>query len=303
MLPPRPGRIVSADHWLSCLRRCDRCRIGVSNAMNNPTTIFDDPRLNVPEEVKDGVLDVLALTLNVRNRENKRVKFGFSTSEDNLTWTLFKFLNDSGQLTRVLRGAGLPIQEGVSRHEALLLWGVPIPLDRESSPVGWGIRRDLEEISNRLGEDPTSRTEPDVLIDFGAHGVFVIEVKHRSGTSLKDVGYPGWNRYYPAGSPLAYAASMRSSKCYELARNWRFGLELTTPTKRPFTLVYLGPDSLFQGEGNKVLTKFEACLPTEGLARFGKLRWNTLLGAIASPPEWLVHHFEAKGYSVGTVCQ
>lgn len=170
MLPPRPGRIVSADHWLSCLRRCDRCRIGVSNAMNNPTTIFDDPRLNVPEEVKDGVLDVLALTLNVRNRENKRVKFGFSTSEDNLTWTLFKFLNDSGQLTRVLRGAGLPIQEGVSRHEALLLWGVPIPLDRESSPVGWGIRRDLEEISNRLGEDPTSRTEPDVLIDFGCTG-------------------------------------------------------------------------------------------------------------------------------------
>jgi hypothetical protein len=294
MLQARPGTIVQAQNWLDCVRRCTTCEIGVSNAQDNPTIIFNNRLLNVPMEVRDGLLDALGLALNVRNREIKKTKFGFSTSEDALTWTLFKFLNDSGQLTRVLRIAGLPIPDGVSRHEALLLWGVPIPLNRDTNPGGWELRRSLEIISNRLGEDPNSRTEPDVLIDFGSLGVFIIEVKHKSGTSLKDVWYAGWDRYFPANSPLSYAAAMRASRCYELARNWNFGLELTAKTHRPFTLAYLGPDSLFTGDGETVLGTFENCLPTQGSARFEKIRWNTLLGAIADPPEWLVRYFEAR---------
>jgi hypothetical protein len=101
MLRARPGERVRAENWLDCLRRCEGCRVGVSNAMSNPTIIFDDPRLNIPEEVLDGVLQTLSLALNVRNRENKKRKFGFSTSEDALTWTLFKFLSDSRKLTGV----------------------------------------------------------------------------------------------------------------------------------------------------------------------------------------------------------
>ena len=46
---------------------------------------------------------------------------------------------------------------------------------------------------------------PDVLIDFGAYGLFIVEVKHRSGTDLKAVNYAGWDRYYPANSRLPYA--------------------------------------------------------------------------------------------------
>lgn len=296
-LQARPGSIVITQNWLDCLRRCSKCEVGISNARKTPTIIFNDPRLNIPAEVRDGLLDTLALALNERNRENKKTKFGLSTSEDALTWTLFKFLSDSGQLTRVLRLAGLPIPDDVSRHEALLLWGVPVPLERDRNPTGWTLRRSVESISDRLDENQSSRTEPDVLIDFGACGLFIVEVKHTSGTSLQDVSYAGWDRYFPTDSLLSYAASMRSSSCYELARNWRFGIDLAATTERPFTLVYLGPDSLFLGDGERVLRPFEGCLPTEGLARFHKMCWNSLLAAIAGPPGWIVRHFEARGYS------
>jgi hypothetical protein len=285
---------VSAENWLDCHRRCSICRVGVSNARRNPTILFDDPRLNVPHGVRDGILETLSLAMNVRNRENKKRKFGFSTSEDALTWTLFTFLSDSGQLAGVLRSAGLPITDCVTQHDALLLWGVPIPSDRENNPRGWELRHSLKTISDQLGEDPTSRTEPDVIIDFGAYGLFIIEVKHRSGTELKTVDYPGWDRYYPTVSPLPYAAAMRDSECYELARNWRFGLELSANLPRPFTQVYLGPDTLFHsGE----LAAFEAALPTSGTAQFRTLTWNHLLGAISERPQWLAEYVQSKSYN------
>jgi hypothetical protein len=291
-----PGRIVSAENWLDCHRRCSICRVGISNARRNPTIIFDDPRLNVPHEVRNGVLQTLSLALNVRNRENKKTKFGFSTSEDALTWTLFKFLSGSRQLAGVLRSAGLPIPDCVTQHDALLLWGVPIPMDEELNPNGWELRRCLESISDLLGEDPTSRTEPDVIIDFGARGLFIIEVKHRSGTNLKRVHYQGWDRYYATHSPLPYAAAMRFSECYELARNWRFGLELSANPPRPFTMVYLGPDTLFHsGE----LAAFEAALPTTGTAQFKTLTWNHLVGSISERPQWLAKYVQSREYDFG----
>jgi hypothetical protein len=298
LLLPQPVQPDAANDWQFYLRRCDNDQLCYSDAFHNPTLIYGPPQdRNLPEQIRDGAHATLDQALNVWNRPRKTNLFGYSTSEDALTWTLFKFLNDSGRLTRVLQRAGLPIPDDVSRHEALLLWGVPMPLDRHTNPSGWALRTSLENLSDGLGEDPASRTEPDVLIDFGGHGVFIIEVKHRSGTDLKKLEYAGWDRYYPATSPPSYAASMRASECYELARNWKFGLELTAATPRSFTLAYLGPDSLFRGGGARVLRPFEDCLPTEGLARLQKIGWNTLLGAITDPPEWIVRHFEAKGYS------
>jgi hypothetical protein len=166
-------------------------------------------------------------------------------------------------------------------------------MDEELNPNGWELRRFLESISDQLGEDPTSRTEPDVIIDFGACGLFIIEVKHRSGTDLKRVNYPGWDRYYPVDSPLPYAAAVRFSECYELSRNWRFGLELSANPTRPFTLVYSGPDTLFHsGE----LAAFEAALPTSGTAQFMTLTWNHLLGSTNERPQWLAEYVQSRGY-------
>jgi hypothetical protein len=252
--------------------------------------------MNVPPEVRGGVVETLALAVNERNRANKAIKFGYSTSEDALTWTVFKHLHESGTLLNVLRRAGLPIPDGAARPEAMLLWGVPLPPDRAGDGRGRRLRARLEAVADRLGEDPRSRTEPDVVIDVGDFGVFVIEVKHRSGTDVKAAGYAGWDRYYPAQSPVPYAAAMRASGCYELARNWRFGLELAADPPRPFTLACLGPENLFRGRGAEVLRPFEECLPNGGPARFQTLAWGTLLGAVGDTPEWLVRYVAARGY-------
>lgn len=293
----RPGRIAKASRWTDCLRRCEPCQVGISNARVNPTIIFGDPTLNVPQPLRDGVAETLAVALNERNRENKRRKFGFSTSEDALTWVVFRYLHDSGQLLDALRRAGLPIPEGATRIEAMLLWGVPVPFDRTANARGWLLRARLEEIADRLGEGRTSRTEPDVVIDLGTC-LIIIEVKHRSPTDVKVASYAGWDRYYPTGGAPPYGARLRASGCYELARNWRFGLELVVGSDRAFTLVTLGPDDLFRGEAGEVLDRFEEWLPADGRTTFSRLRWKDLLRSITDRPGWLLEYVRDRGYAV-----
>ncbi|WP_145275524.1 nuclease-related domain-containing protein [Tautonia plasticadhaerens] len=245
------------------------------------------------------MLETLVNALNERNQRNKGTKFGFSTSEDALTWTVFRYLFDSGQLLGVLRGAGLPVPDRENRPESMLLWGVPVPLDRDANKAGWLLRDRLVAISDDLGEDPKSRTEPDVVIDLGADGVIIIEVKHRSGTDLKKPTYSGWDRYYPADSPLTYSGAVRASCCYELARNWRFGLELSADPARPFTLACLGPEALFRGKNEEVLRPFEASVPATGTALFRKIRWDALIGTINEPLDWITDFVETRGYRCG----
>ena len=269
----------------------------MSNRIDNPTVLFNDPRRNVPEAVRDGLLETLGLTLNVRHRDRKQAKFGISTSEDALTWTIFKYLHDSGRLASVLRRVGLPIPDRVSRPEALLLWGAPVPSEKALNERGWKLRGRLEEIANRLRENPTLRTEPDVKIDFGADGDITLEVKHRTGTDMKNEGHREWDRYYPPNSPFPYAEAMQGSRCFGLARNWRFGLELTADPPRSFTLVCLGPADLFRDKREqKIIRSFEECLPKGGPARFRTLTWEALLGAVDHAPDWFVEFFASRGY-------
>jgi hypothetical protein len=61
----------------------------------------------------------------------------------------------------------------------------------------------LRELCSGLREDPNSFSEPDVIVDFGEHGVMFIEVKHQSGNDLKPFDYAGWPRY-PSAAPLAW---------------------------------------------------------------------------------------------------
>src|SRR5262249_24349189 len=147
-------------------------------------------------------------------------------------------------------------------------------------------------------EAPGSRTEPDMVLDLGPGGVIIIEVKHRSPTDVKPTDYPGWERYYPADSPLSYAAAIRASRCYELARNWRFGLELAAEPVRPFTLGCLGPEGLFRGEGATIIRPFEGSLPAGGPGRFRKLTWEGLFRAIEGAPDWLMRYVAARGYAI-----
>jgi len=285
------GRIVMACKWTKCVRRCARCWVGYSNGIGDPTIIFGRPTDNVPEEVRDGALETLDKALNLLNGGNKKTKFGFSTSEDALTWTVFRFLHESGQLLDALRAVGLPIPETVIHPRALLLWGVPVPFDPLAQSEGWKLRERLEAISNQFGEVPGSRTEPDVVIDLGPHGIVVIEVKHHhSRTDVKEHAYPGWGGYQPDIEPL------RASGCYELARNWLFGLRLTPNGERPFTLACLGPRDLFNGAGDEILNGFENSLPKDGETGFRRLRWEDLLEAVDEPPPWFMAYVQSRGY-------
>lgn len=91
--PSRRGRVPTATSYEACLYRCS-CGRGYSNAtrVESRTCIVCSPELNVPAAIRDGLEDVLDASPNTRNLEAKNAKFCFSTSEDAVTWTVFRWL-------------------------------------------------------------------------------------------------------------------------------------------------------------------------------------------------------------------
>src|ERR1700704_3912423 len=101
--------VLTATGFSDCVRRCDVCGIGASNASRPAaiTYIHRDPLENIPEEIREGAGAALTGALNVRSRRSKRQRFGFSTSEDAVTWVVFVHLIRSGQLVATLQRIGL----------------------------------------------------------------------------------------------------------------------------------------------------------------------------------------------------
>lgn len=95
-----------------------------------------------------GVSETISRSLNVRSRDSKWARFGFSTSEDAVTWVALTYLLRSGQLLPALRRVGLTKKDASETSPTLLLWGVPI------DDGGWGeqIRNRLSDLCLRLGE-------------------------------------------------------------------------------------------------------------------------------------------------------
>lgn len=230
-LYPRTGYPTQATCFEDCLRRCESCGIGFSNGRHIQTRIYSNPLDNIPPEVVPGVEYALTNALNEANRANKKLKFGFSTSEDALTWTVFTFLQASGQLGRTVREYGL-VPDNVD-EPSMLLWGVPYPA---ASPRGATIRKRVIEICDRLGEKPRRRSEPDVILDFANDGVVIVEVKYRSGNDQQKFGEKH-EKYLSNADAFAEPELIRRAELYELTRNWRIGVELAEG--RPFTLVNL----------------------------------------------------------------
>jgi hypothetical protein len=87
-----------AKRFEDCLRRCEACGVAASNAAHSRdvTFIYRDPLENIPIESREGAIDALSRSLNVRSRQSKRSRFGFTTSEDALTWVVFTYLLRSG---------------------------------------------------------------------------------------------------------------------------------------------------------------------------------------------------------------
>jgi len=245
------------------------------------TYIHRDPLGNVPSESREGAIETLAQALNVRNRESKLRRFGFSTSEDAVTWVVFTYLLRSGLLIEALRRAELIPDGIVTAEPTLLLWGAPI----ERGARGAEIQRQLSDLCASLHEDPNSFSEPDVMVDLGAQGLIFIEVKHLSGNDLKPADYPGWSRYASAHWLSWRIDDVKASGSYELARNWCLLKGLAAG--RPASLVNLGPGRLFCGAEGARLDRFVTALGTDKRSRFVKLTWENLLGkCLVEVPDW-----------------
>jgi hypothetical protein len=241
-----------ASSFETCARRCEVCGIGVSNALDaqRVTYIHRDPLTNIPEECRQGALDTLASALNARSRSKKKDRFGFSTSEDAVTWVVFSYLMRSQQLVPTLQKVGLVPPDLKDIEPVLLLWGARLGPTEGGSTV----RDRLVAICTALGEDANSFSEPDVIVDLGEKGVVFIEVKYLSGNDRQPASYRGWPKYRSEGRLSWRFAEVQESGCYELARNWCLLERLAEG--RPGVLANLGPPSLFLGAEGVRLDRF-----------------------------------------------
>jgi len=152
------GHVSVATQFDNCLRRCETCGIVASNAANPEavTYIHRDPLMNIPIAIRDGASEALSQALNVRSRGSKRRRFGFSTSEDAVTWVVFTYLQRSGQLHTALRRAGLIAAGTFTTAPTLLLWGAPV----DNCARGTEIRKQLSDLCTGLLEDPIPFPSP-----------------------------------------------------------------------------------------------------------------------------------------------
>src|SRR6266404_5480622 len=169
--------------------RCPNAACGVSYSNGGSeahrTKIYPRKDLNVPSEVRGGLEETLRQAMNIKNRTNKAAKFAFETSEDAVTWTVFRYLQDTRQLPQAIDVRDEP--------EDLLFWGV-----RYSHSADTSLRSALEGIlATELGEDPQKLTEPDVIVSFKNRVAF-IELKYRSPNDRKP-HYKNFPRYLGPG--------------------------------------------------------------------------------------------------------
>ena len=265
----KPSKAMSFDR---CRRRCHACGIGFSNS-RVPTQIYRDPLRNVPVEVRNGALCTLRKALNLTNRPSKYCKFGFSTSEDALTWTVFTHLREQGQLAEIAhRQRWLNSSDGGGQPD-LHLWGVPQPCDGSH---GEALPKSIEAILLDFREDPRKFSEPDVLLDFGAAGVVLIEVKYMTGNDVQ-VDTKKFDKYLGRSDGFADRTSILASGLYELTRNWAIGDRLAG--NRTLTLVNLVARPI-PSEMPRI-SAFIRGIKTNERRRFQQLLWGDLLSTVA----------------------
>jgi hypothetical protein len=248
------------------------------------TFIYRDELKNIPPEIADGATHCLANALNHRNRDIKRQRFGFSTSEDAVAWVVFVYLLRSSQLISALKNCGVLPESTAASNPSLLLWGSSVG----GSETGAAMRGQLKQVCTGIGEDPQSMSEPDVIVDAGPAGLVFIEVKYHSRNDEKPKDYAGWHRYFRRLGTFRDENAVRESGCYELTRNWY--LLDAIADGRPATLVNLGFNQLFAGPRGERLAQFESALPLDGSHHFVRLIWPDLLRGLANSPRWFTEY-------------
>jgi hypothetical protein len=275
----RLGRRRTAAKREDCIYRCT-CGASYSNAVSSGARVLmsASPKLNVPQPVQAGVAAALAGAVNETNLKNKAAKFCFETSEDAVTWTVFKGLQQAGRLAAAAPGA-------TDDEPCLLLWGAALSGERATQ-----VAAELRRVSLELGEDPRRLTEPDVILSWGELLVFV-EAKYKSANDKKP-GYAQFPRY-TEGRPDLFTGSphdVAAAGYYELTRNWRIGVEVAERLGvSEFLLVNLGAKALAQSS-----SEFAATIQQTPQRRFSHRRWAQVLDAASPLEPWLTEYASTR---------
>ncbi|MHB8059566.1 MAG: hypothetical protein ACYDHO_01875 [Gaiellaceae bacterium] len=267
------GKRLTVHSHDDCIYRCE-CGASYSNAKAEAKRVMiaARPELNVPKEVRSGLAEVLGQAINRRNRRNKLTKFCFETSEDAVTWTVLRGLEQQGRLDALVapqRPLGEP---------TLLLWGVPI-----GGPRGAETAAALAEVCHSLGESVSSLTEPDVIA-LWQDLLVLVEAKFQSANERRP-NYRGFERYLDR--PDLFAAQpeeVAADGYYELTRNWRIGAELAERLRVPgFLLLNLGPPEKIEVDADL----FGALVARSVEHDFGSCSWSDVLEAAQPIEPWL----------------
>ncbi len=267
------GKRLTVHSHDDCIYRCE-CGVAYSNARNESKRelIVARPELNVPKEVRAGLVEALGQALNRRGRRKKRMKFCFETSDDAVTWTVFRGLELQkrlGALVAPQRPLGEP---------TLLLWGVPI-----SGPRGRETASALAEVCSSLGESPSSFTEPDVIVAW-QDLLVLVEAKFQSGNEVRR-NFRGFERYLDRPDLFAVSPEeVAADGYYELTRNWRIGAGLAERLRVPgFLLLNLGPPEKIEVDADL----FGALVARSAAHDFGSCSWSDVLEAAQPIETWL----------------
>ncbi len=273
---------TAPNKYEDCARRCENCGVGASNStIETPTFIYRNYKDNIPERLLTGLDFTLKNSLNIYNRDNKKRKIGYSTSEDALTWIFFSYFVTESKLSilQALLDLKNPIEE-------ILLWGVPIidflHLDYTNK---------LKTACLKFGEDVNKLSEPDCII-ISNHEVMFIEVKFYSeNPKLEGEALKKFEKYFANDSYSDYCRAT-SSGLYELVRNWTIGDEFSKG--KDFYLMNLGKQKLFSQNKKIYLDQFRESLINP--SKFICKSWESIIGRIEflSLDSWFVDEIQKR---------
>jgi len=264
---PINGIRIKTSSYDDCLRICNICKIGFSNAKNNPTVIYKNYLENIPELLQQNLVFTLRNSINEFNRKNKLNKFGFSSSEDALTWSFFNYFVVNNKFEDLLDI--LNIESDKTNYD-IYLWGTKInSLNEQTNFID-----QFKEVSNSFNEMPSRRTEPDVILKFSNKLIF-IEVKYLSSNAITKEE----NKFTKYLISDVNQKELIESGHYELYRNWAFASKLSNGDN--FELINLGRKILFNDKNQKNLLQFENSLKSSK-GKFVKLNWEDILEKVNS---------------------
>ncbi len=282
MITPMLGVHKSASSFDDCLRKCVKCNLGFSNAKTNPTLIYKHYKDNIPVLLRQDIDFALDNSISHINKVNKRIKFGFSTSEDALTWSFFNYFVVNKRLQDLLNI--LNIESDDTSDYDVYLWGVNIC----SKTLNTDLNQRLSLASKLFKEDSKGRTEPDVIINLKDKLVF-IEVKYKSPNDIQ-TNIEKFKKYETNNYDIA---SLAKNGLYELYRNWAFVSSMSKGNK--FELINLGFKKHFGGENKSKLEEFDKLIKTIN-GQFVQLNWNQIYDKLCEQEydQWFLDYLKLK---------